>query len=300
MIRYPEATQAQILAQIAALKPDWMQKAAEETAKVVTAGYFTPPKPTVKGGKKGKAPPSIWSDVKIVYMRLQQFKCIFCERAMAEEEGSIEHDVEHYRPKNALKAWRAPKPLATVPHLAGGAADTGYYWLAFDTGNYAAACKPCNSTQKSSYFPIAGARGKAVDSIAQLDHEEQPLVIFPMVEDPASLITFNGILAVPVHSSGPKHVRAAVTIALFKLNTREELRSDRFRAIRSVFSAYELLQTTTSDVKKQDAALQLIELTSVNSPQSGCAKAYLDVLKSDPNRGWEVYLEARAYLTKGE
>nr|WP_294812239.1 hypothetical protein [uncultured Sphingomonas sp.] len=101
-----------------------------------------------------------------------------------------------------------------------GAADSGYYWLAYDFENYAAACKPCNSTQKSSYFPIAGKRGKATDSIAQLDPSESPLLIFPLKEDPSALITFRGIVAMPVHAHGPDHLRAMVTISHFKLNIR--------------------------------------------------------------------------------
>lgn len=295
MIRYDGASVAEIRTQIDAHNPDWMQKASDATSLLVSAGRFTPARPK-RGEKKAKAPPSLWSDVKIVYMRLQQFKCIFCERGLAHEDGSIEHDVEHYRPKNALKAWRAPRAIGPIPHQGGGAADTGYYWLAYDIGNYAAACKPCNSTQKSSYFPISGNRGKSTETIIKLDKDEKPLVIFPMCEDPSTLITFHGILVIPVHKTGPDHLRAAVTISLFKLNTREELKAERFRTIRSVFSAFELLQTSPDEEKRNDGAQQLTELTGARSPQSACAKAYLELLRKDPDTAWSIYREARAYV----
>lgn len=295
MITYPEATQAEILKRINALKPDWMAKAATATADLVTMGSFTPPKPPA-GQPKPKKPASLWSDVKIVYMELQQYKCIFCERALAKKQGAIEHDVEHYRPKNAIAVWKAPKTMAAVPHQAGPAAASGYYWLAYDTGNYAAACKLCNSTRKRSYFPIHGARGKATDAVAQLDANEQPLVIFPLREDPSKLITFNGILALPVHKQGLDNLRALVTIALFDLNGRDELIEDRFRTIKAVYSAYELMGNGSTQQKKDDGAVQLAEYISPNAPHSACAKAYLDLLKADPDRGWDVYQEARVYL----
>ena len=41
----------------------------------------------------------IWSEVKGVFMRLQNEKCGFCERRLTDEEhGKVEHDVEHFRP----------------------------------------------------------------------------------------------------------------------------------------------------------------------------------------------------------
>ena len=294
MISYPDATLTELEQRITALKPDWMARAADATTALTAAGLFTPPKPP-SGAPKAKAPPSLWSDIKIVYMEMQQFKCIFCERALAKKEGAIEHDVEHYRPKNAVAAWRSPKGLPSIAHQLGPAAMSGYYWLAYDIANYAAACKLCNSTRKRSYFPINGARGQATESVDQLNAGEQPLIIFPLREDPTALITFDGVLALPAQSHGIGYLRAVVTIALFNLNGREELIDDRFRAIRSVYSAYELMRNGSTQAKRDDGAVQLSELISPTSPQSACAKAYLTVLTQDPGRGWDVYQEARVY-----
>jgi hypothetical protein len=294
MITYNAATPAEIDRRISAHNAGWKAKAGIETAKVIAAGRFSPPK-AAKGTKKTASPPSLWGEVKIVFMQLQHFKCIFCERALAKSEGAIEHDIEHYRPKNAVVAWKAPKIMPAVPHQVGPAATTGYFWLAYDSKNYAAACKLCNSTRKRSFFPIHGLRGSALQSVADLDMIEQPLVIFPIDEDPEALITFRGVLAIPVQSTGFGNLRALVTIALFNLNGREELIDDRFRQIRSVFSAFNMMMEGSSQAKRIDGMTQIAELISPESPQSACAKAYLELLRSNPQAAWQVYQDARAY-----
>src|ERR1043166_3089106 len=76
----------------------------------------------------------------------------------------------------------------------------GYYLLAYHLGNYAVACKPCNTILKGSYFPIAGARMTDKDNPADLA-AEKPLLIFPIgdqADDPQTLIRFDGHIPVPV------------------------------------------------------------------------------------------------------
>lgn len=294
MITYPDANLAEITHRVAAQQPKWAAKAAIEHAAVIAAGRFTPPK-APKGQPKAKAPPSIWADVKPIYMELQHYKCIFCERGLAHAEGSIEHDVEHYRPKNAIVRWQ-PVGFPLVPHQAGPAATSGYYWLAYDLENYAAACKPCNSTRKRSFFPVQGTRGAALATIADLNTGEEPLVIFPMYEDPASLITFLGVAAMPVAVDGLDHLRARVTIELFNLNGREELISERFAVIRSLVSAFELVVTGSTQAKRDDGLKQISELTAASASHSACAKAFLAELEKDPVKAWDVYQDARAYV----
>ena len=296
MIRYPLATPAEIRRRITAIEPQWAGKAASETDLLIAAGRFTLPKPPAGSGTRVRQPPSIWAEVKIVYMELQHFKCIFCERALAERDGKIEHDVEHFRPKNAIVAWKPPKNHPAVAHVNGPAAASGYYWLAYTIENYAAACKPCNSTEKSNFFPIIGARGQAVEPVATLNKHEKPLLIFPMNEDPEALITFRGIVAVPIHKAGAKFLRGITTIALFNLNGRGELWEDRFRAIRAVFQAFALVNTGGTQAIRDDAVVTITELTAAAAPQSACAKAYLETLRSDPAGAWEIYQEARAFV----
>ena len=293
MISYPRATKAEILTRVNAMNATWIGRAAAETAVAVAAGGASL---SGSGTKTRSVKNGIWSEIKHVFMELQHFKCIFCERAFAKHEGAIEHDVEHYRPKGPVAEWVSPAGIPKVKHKVGPASQTGYYWLAYDLENYAAACKVCNSTKKRNYFPIVGTRGRPIQGVATLDASEQPLLLFPMVEDPRHLITFTGILAVPVHNLGIARLRAEITIAIFNLNGREELWDDRFRAIRSVYTAYDMLNNATTQVKRDDAMLTLTELTSEMSPQSACAKAYLDLLRSDHDRAWDIYQAARASI----
>jgi len=298
MIRYPNATPARIAADVEAHAPTWLARALSETQRLIQAGAFrAPPAPPPPPGSRRRAakPPSLWADVKIVYMRLQHYKCIFCERGLAREEGKIEQDVEHYRPKNAVKAWRSPKGHPAIPHQAGGAAETGYYWLAYEPGNYAAACKPCNTTHKGSYFPIAGSRGAAADDIDTLDQNELPYLIFPMREDPARLITFRGAMAVPVRKRGHDFLRAMTTITVFKLNS-PELVDERSRLIRLLSTELELVTCAPRQAVRDRALLNIADLTGTHASYSACGKAFLELTKAEPIVAAEIVERAWAVL----
>lgn len=299
MIHYAAATPARIEADVQAFAPNWLTRAAAETQRLVQAGGFrnlpAPPTATGRRPRAGK-PPSLWADIKVVYMRLQSFKCIFCERGLAREEGKIEQDVEHYRPKNPVKAWRSPRGDPPIPNRAGRAAATGYYWLAYDLGNYAAACKPCNSTAKGSYFPIAGSRGGATDDIATLDRIELPYLIFPLRENPASLITFRGAMAIPVHQRGHDFLRARTTIALFKLNSTPELIDERFRLIRLLSTELELVACAPRQTVRDRALLNIADLTGAHAPHSACGNAFLALTRAEPEAAQEIIEQAWSAL----
>ena len=116
-----------------------------------------------------------WSDVKPVYMRLQgDSKCGYCERKLESEEfGKGEQAVDHFRPKNGLKAWDNASlpgvPVTTVPPDA-----KGYSALTYHPLNYVAACNPCNSILKRDFFPVAGAYHTDGDDPIALQAEELP------------------------------------------------------------------------------------------------------------------------------
>jgi hypothetical protein len=285
VIRYPGINRAVLEAAISVERPQWLADAAARTAALLAAGRF-------------HERSSLWSQVKIVFMRLQHFKCVFCERAMAQEAaGKIEQDVEHYRPKNAVKPWTMPPTLAEEGVTAVTGAADGYYWLAYDVLNYAAACKPCNTPRKSNHFPIRGRPGAPPQSVEELDRLERPHLIFPLIEDAEYLITFEGILAVPRHRRGQRYHRALVTIELLGLNIREELWEDRFRAIAQLISDAEVAEVGRSAARRQHARDALDEAVSERSPQAGCARAFRDLINRDPDRAWQIYCDAKAFLT---
>ncbi|TBC25608.1 hypothetical protein ELH33_33070 (plasmid) [Rhizobium ruizarguesonis] len=288
MIRYAPLTRAQLEARVDAVDETWRSRASVRRAAFIAAGKFSEES-------------SIWSDVKTVFMDLQYDKCVFCERVLGGKlAGKSEHDVEHFRPKGRIKKWpyATRKPKVAYDFDTGLAVDTGYYWLAYDVENYACACKGCNSDRKRDYFPILGPRGAPVAAIAALNGAEIPLLLFPHGEhgdEPSAFITFEGVIAKPVHGAGLAFQRARVTIDFFSLNDREELLADRARVIRELFKAMRL----TADVDpaiRATAERDILAITSDMSPQAACARAYLALAKSDPQKAWEIYRDIDRYL----
>jgi len=289
MIRYATAVPAEIENRVDAEMPTWRARAATAKQQMAVQAKFSDQGPS-------------WSEVKPVYMRLQHNKCIFCERPLAGEvAGKIEQDVEHFRPKNALKIWpRKQGKGQPVPYAFGtGAAGPGYYWLAYELTNYAAACKPCNSTRKANYFPIAsGNRGGAGQDVASLNAGEQPFLPYPLGTldaDPETLITFEGIVAKPVAADGPEHRRALVTIDFFGLNTREELWADRFRTISDLWSKLELIQTSPNADRIEVAKRGVEDALSDAAPQASCARCFVRLFNADPLAAYQTFLLAERF-----
>jgi hypothetical protein len=286
MIHY-SISKAELENRIDAHAPAWRTLAAGHTATNLAA-------------KKLVKKASIWSDIKPVYMRLQFNKCVYCERPLAGEvAGKVEQDVEHFRPKSKISAWPKASSGLSYDFSTGAALNAGYYWLAFDIQNYAASCKPCNSTRKSDAFPIAGARGDDSLSLSALNALEKPYLVFPFGawgEDPSKYIRFDGILAVPVKKSGLAHRRALVTIDFFGLNIREELWEDRFRTIRTVFDSVQVRETTTNPAFRAAAERTIAGAISDASPQALCARNFLQLMENDAQRAWQTYLSAEEFV----
>ena len=141
MIRY-SITYQDLETKITAHKRSWLRRAGERTEKLRQLGKY-------------EESSTIWSEIKAVYVKLQHHKCVFCERQLEDVDvGLIEQDVEHFRPKKNVKLWQSSHQDIQITEPPN---ETGYYLLAYHLFNYAASCKPCNSTLKSDNFPIAGA-----------------------------------------------------------------------------------------------------------------------------------------------
>jgi hypothetical protein len=287
MIRYTVSA-AQLDALIDAEAPNWRTKAAALTAANVTAGKLVEKRST-------------WSEIKPVYMRLQHNKCLYCERPLAGEvAGKIEQDVEHFRPKGKVSLWPKSNSGLSYPFSTGAAAATGYFWLAYDLANYAASCKPCNSTRKSDAFPIsAAARGISNQAVKALNTAEKPLLIFPFGDwgdDPSNLLTYDGITIVPKKKTGAAHRRALVTIDFFGLNSREELWEDRFRVIRSLFANVEMRETAAKAERRAAGARAVQEAISDAGPQALLARTFLQLMEDDPDKAWQTYQAAETFI----
>ena len=132
--------------------------------------------------------------------RYRKTNALYCERKLAArgKGGAAEHDLEHFRTKNPVKSWPAPKE---IDFETGGAYEAGYYWLAFNLLNYCTSCKKCNAGFKSNYFPVAGPRLEPPDGpSASAARSEQPFLIYPLGtidDDPEEVIRFRGLAAFP-------------------------------------------------------------------------------------------------------
>ena len=219
-------------------KQSWRDRAKEKTDEMRTAGKF------LKG-------PS-WSEIKKVYMRLQNNKCAYCEKRLeAEDVGAGEHDVEHYRPKNPVRSWNYNDEITFNVN---DGSPNGYYILAYNLQNYCTSCRSCNSTLKYRYFPIEGQQELVnVEDIRSLNRLEKPFIPYPIGsidENPEKIISFEGTAPVPVTSRGKRHRRALVTIKFFKLDTREELLLRRAEILNELWRIFEDLASSDSQTKE--------------------------------------------------
>lgn len=286
MIRY-SVTDAELRRLIEEFAPGWLARAAARTEQFRMAGKYS-------------ESAGIWSEVKPVYSRLQNNKCGYCERKLADPaRGIIEHDLEHFRPKSTVRAWppaevRARRRL-TFP--TGDAASTGYYLLPYHPWNYLVACKACNSALKSSAFPVAARRDTTGEDPRALA-AEKPFLAYPLGtldDDPASLLTFMGNLPLPAKRSGHAHRRAQVVIAFFELDTREDLLEERAQWIVALWIALRLRETGgPADRPIADEAI--MQYTSPFAAHSRCVQAFYELAGSDRAEAERVVGSLRDYL----
>ena len=285
MIRYP-VTEKELERMIDEAAPGWRRKARSRTSRFGTAGRYD-------------ESAGCWSEVKGVYMKIQHCKCAYCERKLeGEDVGKIEHDVEHFRPKNGVRKW-PPAGGSSYGFPTGDDFDEGYYLLAYHPLNYAVACKPCNTPLKSNYFPIAGRRGSRRGHPNELV-DEKCYLIYPIGTidaSPEELVTFDGIIPVPRLKKGHRARRARVTIDLFQLHLRENLLEQRAERIMGLYIAMKLLeQDGIADDLREFTRDSIATLLSSSRPHCNCLRAYHELYGKDPARAEMIAGEARNYL----
>ncbi len=154
--------------------------------------------------------------------------CAYCGAMLAHNDRG---DVEHFRPKGRV--------IEDEDH-------GGYWWLAYDFGNYFLSCRVCNSNKKGDRFPILG--GTRVDHArrSRLDAERRAL-LDPEVDTVEQLLTVDfGDLLCPMTPvpdlDGDEAMRVAETIKFFDLNTNVLLIKERKTALDDVLEALEARQ----------------------------------------------------------
>ena len=243
---------------------------------------------------------SIWSEVKVVYMRLQGgSKCAFCERKLeAEIHGKGEQHVEHFRPKGGVYDWPDGADLDVSLTAASGG---GYYLLPYHPFNYAASCGPCNSGLKGNYFPIAGSY--QLDGAEPVDlGGERAYLIYPIGDldaDPEHLIEFYGVMPRPIPEDGFTRDRARVSIRFFRLDDaveRGNLVLERARMIAALFPQLEEVHGYAASENPALANQVVIAYTRDSSPHTNCCRSFLRLYARDRMEARTVYEKAREFI----
>lgn len=298
MIRI-EVSESALLKAIEAKKSGWLAAAKKKTKTALAAGKV--------GDKDG-----IWSDIKEVFILLQEFKCIYCEfplpkvDATSADKVAVDHDVEHYRPKNRVTAWPTADVLARRPSVESyraavfPGAPAGYLRLAFDPLNYIVSCKVCNSSYKADRFPIAGKPDSRGKKRTFLDTREKPLLLFPFGEhgdDPNEYLVFEGPTIRPRPGSGHERLRAQVVIDFFELDTREGLLEGRCWLIQLLWPQLEKLSSSDPQEKAQaESFLKTVEAEHRHL-HTACGRAFIELYHRNRLRA-KAWQEATAeYLT---
>ena len=288
MIRY-SITRAKLDAAITSTSATWFA----DTAAVVAALPANPASSDFK---------PFWSKIKQIYIDLQNSKCCFCEKPL---EAKIEQDVEHFRPKAAVKSWKVPADMVSegvvVNQPANGSSEPGYTLLPYHPFNYAMSCKTCNSTFKANLFPIDGPRDSANSDPASMD-AEKALLIYPIGSidaDPESLIEFEALSPVAKKASGFGRQRALVTINLFRLDDaqkRKSLFKARATLVRLLYAELEGVANAPTAAKKTKHQKVVDVLTSAETPFANCLRSFKRLYDSDPLRAEEISDECIKFM----
>jgi hypothetical protein len=163
-------------------------------------------------------------------------KCAYCECWITDFQHG---DVEHFRPKRAVTDMDEQVVFVSDGDDEAMIEHRGYYWLAYDWTNLLPSCQACNQPGpardggierrigKRNCFPVAGRRAWKPDHDLA---EEQPLLINPVIEEPAAH------LAVDVETGimTSKSVRGQACIDVFGLNLRDRLPEHRQKTMVAV------------------------------------------------------------------
>ena len=151
--------------------------------------------------------------VRTALREAQHRKCCYCE---GRSDAFAPADIEHYRPKRAVRQGRESKKLFP-----------GYYWLAYKWENLYLCCQVCNRSCKKDLFPLEDPAARARSHRDDVSGEK-PLLLDPGgPDDPRKHIRF-----LQEHADGLTGAGQA-TIEVLGLN-RETLVDERLRRLKEI------------------------------------------------------------------
>ena len=202
------------------------------------------------------------NSVREVLKECQHAKCCFCEgRFIAYAAG----DVEHYRPKGAVRQDKAS-----------GVVRPGYFWLAYTWENLYWCCQTCNRSNKREFFPLTDPTKRAMshnDDLAQ----EEPLIIDPGGGvDPRDHIRFQQDRAVGATELG------RTTIQVVGLNRLDllEARLTRLDEIKRLVEIVAVWESSAPRQLKELAISARRELDKAVAPESVFSAMVTDYLSA--------------------
>ncbi len=200
-----------------------------------------------------------WS-VKNTLLHAQHGKCCYCEsKVRATSYG----DVEHYRPKGAVKQVKEQR--VEYP---------GYYWLAYDWNNLLFSCAVCNQSHKGTLFPLENLDARARSHHDSIDNE-RPLFVNPAIEEPRRHIRFRGARTVHCTEFGKE------TIIGMGLNrpALEESRKELLEPLRGHYNIVRLGAARPNDQEFQTLVKRSqVYLDAAIRPDAEYSSMILDLL----------------------
>lgn len=186
-------------------------------------------------------------------------KCAYCEQKIY---GDQRGDMEHFRPKNAVKDENN-RPITREVNCC-LEEHPGYYWLVYHWGNLLPSCISCNQLSKErmsgrtigkgNQFPVKGFRAWRQGE----DELEVPLLLHPAVENPEEHLWLDELGMLRSESE-----RGAACISIFGLNDRD-LPNDRRRKYEDVKQKMQLLaQAAARNPNSQETKKLLNELNRI-------------------------------------
>jgi uncharacterized protein (TIGR02646 family) len=181
-------------------------------------------------------------------------KCGYCE---SHYEHVAPMDVEHYRPKSAIR-------------VEGHDTKPGYHWLASSWGNLLPSCNACNRSGKSTHFPLADERRRARKE-GQEDRES-PLLLDPYQDNPERHLRFDEEGGIRPAGRAAEDPKGRVTIDVCKLARvpLSQERKKRAKEIRAVMRRIEelgsVLEETGSGQVRAMIAGEIAQLKAYREP----------------------------------
>jgi len=198
--------------------------------------------------------------VRTALREAQHRKCCYCE---GRSDAFAPADIEHYRPKGAVRQGRESKKLFP-----------GYYWLAYKWENLYLCCQVCNRSCKKDLFPLEDPAARARSHQDDISGEK-PLLLDPGgPDDLHKHIQFRQEYAVGLTGAG------RTTIEVLDLN-REALVDERLKRLKELRKLQATVQLLADSTEPKHVALRedaRNELARANLPDAIFSAMAADLL----------------------